>query len=170
MELRKYFLFLKVSPVKADPSHTHSVGAVLVKYRELCPRGSEVLKSMPWELPTWKDPWKDSVCCARHYFTNGGQTGWELCVFKSQNPPSAVTCTYQEDAWRGLRAQQLTAPLPLILRYWFFEGTRKWNLCAYLYKRTNDLSLCPKAVTHILKCKEVKDTRQVSARHCDRTF
>lgn len=41
MEVRKYFLFLKLSPVKADPSHTHSVGAVLVKYRELCPRGRE---------------------------------------------------------------------------------------------------------------------------------
>lgn len=121
MEVRKYFLFLKVSPVKADPSHTHSVGAVLVKYRELCPRGSEVLKSMPWELPMWKDPWKDCVCRTRHYFTNDGQIRWEICVFKSQNPPSAMTCTYQEDAWRGLRAQQLTAPLPLILRYWFFE-------------------------------------------------
>lgn len=36
--------------------HLHMQGVVPDNHREPCPQGSEVLKSMPWNLPMLKDP------------------------------------------------------------------------------------------------------------------
>ena len=56
MEVRKYFLFLIVQERLTTP--THARGVALDKCREPCPQGSEVLESMPWNLPMLKDPEK----------------------------------------------------------------------------------------------------------------
>ena len=105
--------------------------------------------------------------CTLQNFTNKGQTDWEIRTFKSQNPPRAVMGLYHEGHPRGFQEAEA---LQLYLLSWGAGSMKEIESEISSAYTTNYSCLCPKAVTHKLKCKEVKDRRHVFAWPGDRDF
>lgn len=145
--------------MKAAPSHTHILGGYWGSTVELyLIHGSDALKSVhPWDLHSWSTPEK-TLCRAKL---------GEECVFKSPNPPSAVIML--KPCKGGPRGSEGTADSWLHCSLFWSSGywSRIESVISYAYTM-NYFCLFPEAVTHIHKCKKVKDLRHVFARHCDR--
>ena len=111
--------------------------------------------------PTYdKGPRKDSTWCTCQYFTNDSQTGWEICVFKPQNPPSAVTCIYHKDAWGrggelgGTAAYSPSSPFSeAVVGFLRWLGRETSVLICISFKRS---LICLNAVTHMLNARKLK--------------
>lgn len=159
-EMRKYFLFLTVSSVMADPSH-QALGAASRKQGQgkcTC-RGHWALQSVNASTRTAyiNTPWKDALHHTLQYFTHENQIGWEIHIFKSQNALSGRAHTMRRMP-KGMRGNsRFTTPRLPILRYWL-SGT------------AIEISPSSQRLSHIYpKAREFK-TWDVFARRRDKDF